>query len=43
MVREKTSKKPLPRVEPLTAEQRLKLEMDNVGRCIDYARERLGL
>jgi sugar phosphate isomerase/epimerase len=43
MVRAKTPKEPLPRMAGLSPEQRLKLEDDNVRKCLGYARTRLGL
>jgi sugar phosphate isomerase/epimerase len=43
LVRAHAAKKPLPRVNGLSAEETLKLEDDNVRRCLKYAREHLGL
>jgi len=43
MVRANKPKKPIPRMGPLTPEQRIKLEQDNVAECLRYAREGLGL
>jgi sugar phosphate isomerase/epimerase len=43
VVRAKTPKEPLPTVRGLSLEQRLKLEDDNVRKCLGYARARLGL
>ena len=42
-VRANTPKEPLPRVAHLSQEERLKLEDDNVKKCLAYARSRLDL
>lgn len=43
MVRANRPRAPLPNLDPLDESARLKLELDNVLRCLDYARTRLGL
>jgi hypothetical protein len=43
MVRANPPRRPLPNVEALGPEARLQLEIDNVAKCLAYARERLGL
>jgi len=43
MVRANKPKKPIPRMGPLTPEQRIELEQGNVAECLRYAREGLGL
>jgi sugar phosphate isomerase/epimerase len=43
MVRAKAAKQPLPRINGFSVEEKLKLEDDNVRRCLTYAREHLGL
>ena len=42
MVRAHSSRRPLPRVEGLTVEERLGREDENVRRCLDYARAAWG-
>jgi sugar phosphate isomerase/epimerase len=41
MVRTHAAKRPLPRVGGLTAEEKLKVEDENVRRCLDFARAEL--
>ena len=43
MVRANKPKKPIPRMGPLTPEQRIEIEQGNVAECLRYAREGLGL
>jgi hypothetical protein len=43
MVRTEKPKQPLPRMDALSAEERLRLEDDNVKWCLHVARERYGL
>jgi 3-oxoisoapionate decarboxylase len=43
MVRAHRPKQPLPRVSDLPAEEKLRVEDDNVRLCLSYAREQLGL
>jgi 3-oxoisoapionate decarboxylase len=43
LVRANAAKKPLPRVSGLSTEEKVKLEDDNVRRCLSHAREHLGL
>ncbi len=43
MVRENKPRKPLPHVEPLSPEERVKLEEDNVRQCLAYAQRELGI
>jgi hypothetical protein len=42
MVRSNVPKQPLPRIQGLSLEERLDLELALVNRSIDYARENLG-
>jgi hypothetical protein len=42
-VKANPARRPLPKVEALRPEERLQLEVDNVKRCLAYARDRLGL
>ena len=42
-VRKHAAKQPLPRISKLGADERLKAEDANVRRCLEYARERLGM
>jgi sugar phosphate isomerase/epimerase len=43
LVRANKPRQPLPQVEGLAPAARVKLEEDNVRRCLDYARQHLGL
>jgi sugar phosphate isomerase/epimerase len=43
MVRENKARRPLPQVESLDREERLRLEEDNVRRCLVYAQQQLGI
>lgn len=43
MVRTVKARQPLPRMEQLTATQRIEEEEDNIKRCLNTAREKLGL
>ena len=43
LVRAKAAKQPLPRLTGLSPDERLKVEDDNNRKCLQYARERLGL
>lgn len=43
MVRDRGSDRPLPKISDLAPEEKLKVEEENVRRCIAYAKEHLGL
>jgi sugar phosphate isomerase/epimerase len=43
LVRAHRPRQPLPRPSRLTVEERVRIEDENVGRCIAFARQRLGL
>ncbi len=43
MVRSAQPRRPLPRIDGLDSGARFRLEEDNVRKCLDYAREELGL
>jgi hypothetical protein len=43
MVRAHAGKPPLPRVSQLPLDEQIRREEENIKRCLDFARERLGL